>query len=421
VKKTYRNNVESIISAVQRRNVPILASTLVSNIKDQQPFISISDTTVPALLRGRWTSEVRRADSLMMSERWHEAVEHYTLATALDSLHAETWYKLGKALLNDGKYKEARDALTRAKDLDALRFRMSEDFQSTLLEICKSLRVPVARVDSTFEDRSPHGVIGRELILEHLHPNIEGYSLMAKTWVETIAREGLLVPVAEWDRGFDLTDEEYVNESGVTSFDEAVGRIRIAYLTGQWPFRAGEAQPAHFTVNRVDSIALRYVQKKISWQEARYEVAAYYQSRRQFEEARREAYAVSRIIPYSYEPILRIADYYLMEGKKDQASRMYLKSITVEDTPYARAKLGLVLLEQGEYEKAIENLQTAFLLHDGGRHTLPTAVVASNHYWLGYAYSQIGQVEKARNELRETLRANPDHAAARALLIRLGG
>jgi hypothetical protein len=92
-------------------------------------------------------------------------------------LNASGFYGLGLTEYALGRFDHARTLLKQAKDLDALRFRASEDFRQALKEACVTKRVPLAPVDSAFEANSPHGIIGQNLMLEHLHPNSKGYSL----------------------------------------------------------------------------------------------------------------------------------------------------------------------------------------------------------------------------------------------------
>lgn len=238
--KAYRDNLESIISVAQSHRVPILFSELVSNVKDHPPFHSVfSDQTTPDV-RIRWQTLKATADSLFAAGRYPEARELYRQCTSLDSLNASGFYELGLTEYALGRFDHARTLLKQAKDLDALRFRASEEFEHVLKDVCAEKGAALALVDSAFEANSPHGIIGGDLILEHLHPNINGYSLMAKVFAQTIAGFQLLGTIDSSTLSKIKDDDYYLSSSGVTVFDETVGRITIDLLTHKWPFVAAD-------------------------------------------------------------------------------------------------------------------------------------------------------------------------------------
>jgi len=418
-RETYRVNLLDMIHVAKDHDVPLLVSGLVSNLRDQPPFVSLVDTSIGPAKQREFAASVAAAESLMNVGKAKDATRLLAKAIAIDSNNAAAHYRLGRSYLETGSLGEARHAFIRAKDLDALRFRASEDFVAELRNLCKTLKVPVADVDSAFAAASPNSVIGHELIIEHLHPNVDGYALMARCWTETIARHHLLVDSTEWHWEADKNDKELLDLSGVTSFDRAVGRLRIAFLTSRWPFRQNQSQNEIKPTDPIEAIALRYIRKEIGWQEARYELAAHFVKKGNYESARKEAFAVARVIPYSYEPRLRIADYYLMEGRKEEAGKAYIECMVVEDNPYARSKLALILLEGRDFKNAAGHLERAFTLASPSQFPLPRAAEISNRFFLGYAYSQMGQKEKAREQLRIVLEKDPGHSRALDLLRQL--
>jgi tetratricopeptide (TPR) repeat protein len=408
-----------MIEEAHDSGIPIIFTAPVSSLRDQKPFQSLANPTATLEERRSWKMAQVTGDSLYGLGQHAESVPWYRKSLTHDSLYAGTWYRLGQALYQSGRYDEARAAFVSARDHDALRFRMSEEFASALREVCGSHHVPLARVDSVFMDSSPHGIIGHELILEHLHPNIEGYALMARTWTHTIATQGLLADKSEWRWNNEVDNEEYMRRAGVTRFDWTVGRIRVEYLRHRWPFEAARTAYEFTPTTEVDSIAQQYVGKKIWWQEARYALAARYIKRRDFEAARMEVLAVAKVIPFSFWPRLRFADCYLMEGKKEEAMKAYLDCIAIEDNPYARSKLALILIERSDFPEAITQLQSAFQLDATTNHKLPTDVAASNRYLLGYAYAQTQNMKEAKDQLHRALAINPNLLDAKELLERI--
>lgn len=416
---TYRENLERIIAAAARRNVPIVVSTLVSNLKDHPPFESVFADGASDDVKASWQTCMHAGDSLVAHHELTAAIEQYRRAAELDTMNAEAFFKLGRTLYEASRFDEARRALTRAKDLDALRFRMTEEFQDELLRICSALGAAVSRVDSSFAANSPHGIVGNELVLEHLHPNINGYFLMAKTWCQTIMANGMLVPPTDWRIDRNKTDLEYLQLSTASPFDSVVGKLKIDLLMQKWPFKKGE-QPFTFTPKTiVEEIAYRYVQGAVAWSDARYALAEAYAAAGEFERARNECLAVSKVIPFSYNPLLRVADYYAREGRMVEAKAAYWRCVTTEDNPFGRMKLGWRYLEEEKPDSALQQLRLAFEVNEHAPDRLSAQGAASGRYLLAVAYAKLGNITEAKLQLERSLAIQPDDADARELLRQL--
>jgi tetratricopeptide (TPR) repeat protein len=414
----YARNIEALILAARKAGVPIMFSALVSNLADQPPFLSENNPALSPAAAREFSALLHRADGLLHGNDVAAAAEAYRSAVSIDSMHAGAWFGLGQAYRHLGDSSGALECLTRARDLDALRFRMSGEFQEDLRTICRSHEVIVSPADSAFASSSPGGLVGNGLILEHLHPNTAGYTLLARSWARSITSNSLLGAAPPRSEGSfpDNSSEGHA----ITAFDSAVGRIRTAYLTRRWPFPEDKA--FRFTPeDAIEGIALRYVQKKIPWQSARYEAADFYIRQKQFLQARREASAVASVIPFSYEPWLRIADYYLLEGKRREARDGYLQSIEAEENPYAWSKLALLHLEDQQFNDVILALNNAFAAEGKTRYRLPPEAVVSNRYLLGYAYAKLQKRNDALRELKRVVALDPHHKGAKELLSILEG
>ncbi len=418
-KETYRDNLQEIITTARSNNVPVLFSTLVSNIKDHPPFrTTFSETTTPQD-RERWEHLIALGDRNVSKKNFQAAMEAYQRCIELDSLNATAFYKLGLVSYELQEFTESKKLLKRAKDLDALRFRATEEFQQELISICSSNNVPLARVDSTFDQHSPHGIIGQDLMLEHLHPNVKGYFLMGKTFAEAITRYNVLGRNLVGKQLTHQSDEEVWNVSGVTEFDQVLGKIRIDLLKHRWPFTSTNTAYRFIPNDSLEKIVFKYIKGYSYWSEARYELADYYQRTGDYQRARRECLAVLKVIPFSYQPLLRIADYYRMEGKRDSAKAAYARCIQTEDNPYARLKLAIILLEEERPEEAAAQIESAFAVAANTKIQLSSEVLASSYYLLGVAYAKAGKIDLAKANLQKSIAIDPTQEDAKSLLVQL--
>ena len=51
---------------------------------------------------------------------------------------------------------------------------------------------PIVDTDSVFRSKSTYGIVGDNLMTDHLHPTLEGYQLMGKIFFESMKSMGKL-------------------------------------------------------------------------------------------------------------------------------------------------------------------------------------------------------------------------------------
>mgnify|MGYP001611945538 CR=1 FL=1 len=411
--ETYVQNLQSMMDEAKSHGIPIMFSALVSNIRTQVPFAPLSST--PVERQKEYDSFQLAGDSSFANKDYSKAIVRYAQSVSMDSMNASGFFKLGVALTESGRIEDGRLVLSKAKDLDAIRFRASEDFQRALFKVCTENEVPVARSDSAFEANSAQGIVGSELMTEHVHPNIEGYFIMAKTWFSTIRNRRLLARGIAWSPS-DKPDDEFRILAPITDFDKTVGHIRIQTLLHHPPFAPSGAQFEFVPNGDVERIAYSYARQQIYWSDARYKLAEFYASQRDYRRARAECLAIAKVVPTAYQPMLQMADYYSMEGKAKEAEANYLESIKREDNPFARFKLAYLLLHQERAGDAASQLEDAFRLSSNQRFSVKPDAVQLGRYLLGVAYAKLGQFELATQNAQRVLETDPKHAATLDLL-----
>ncbi|MFN0157724.1 MAG: tetratricopeptide repeat protein [Bacteroidota bacterium] len=419
-REIFKENLERIIASTREQNVPIIFTSLVSNLKDQKPFAPIFAEATSDSSRAHCQSLLTQSESLLESGNASTAEQKSLTALALDCTYAATHFMLGRISLALQDFGTAREQFVMAKDFDALRFRASTEFENDLIAVCKANGVPVARADSAFLHASPDGIVGTNLILEHLHPNIDGYFLMAKTIANTI-RHSHLVTKVSWHDDAAESDSVLMEHSMVSEFDKILGRIKIDLLMQRWPFteKTGEER---FTPNGpAEELVYRYVRGNIAWSDARYALADYYAGIKRYDLARKECLAVSKVLFFSYQPLLRVADYFRDEGKNDDAKRAYEQCLHVEENPFARMKLAIMFLEEERPVEAEQEIRRAFDAAQRGHHKLSVSASSSARYLLGVVLAQQNKYREARESLQHSLTLQPDHREAAELLQQLQG
>ncbi|MBM2841554.1 MAG: Tetratricopeptide repeat protein [Bacteroidetes bacterium] len=418
-REIYRENLLRLIQTSKAQNVPILFSTLVSNWRGQKPFVSTFDARTSQEQRESWQRLMIEGDSLIARGKGLEAAQAYEKATQIDSMNADAYFKLGTALYEIARFDDAKQALLQARDRDALRFRATTEFENDLKEMCNQNNVPIARVDSAFMRVSPRGILDNGLFVEHVHPNVDGYFLMAKTFCQAIEQHGLLVPPSAWVDTNGNSDSVFMDLSRVTEFDRAVGKVKIDLLKRRWPFQTGTVNYEFVASNPVESVVFRMMKGGIAWSDARYLLAEFYARNKQFDLARKECLAVAKVIPFHYEPLLRYADYYAAEGKGDSAKAAYKHCFETDDNPFARIKYAMQLLEEENANAAVGQIDTAFIIDARGKYKVPEQVAAMGRYLLGLGYAKMGSYALAKENAERALAIDPSSEEARDLLAQL--
>ena len=99
---------------------------------------------------------------------------------------------LGHVYLAQGHQDKAKRSFTRARDLDILPIRAPSEINETIKSVAKETDVILADFETAFQDCDPKSVIGKPMIVEHLHPSNEGYYLIASHLTHIILKEGFL-------------------------------------------------------------------------------------------------------------------------------------------------------------------------------------------------------------------------------------
>jgi tetratricopeptide (TPR) repeat protein len=322
-KEQFRSNLEEILQKAGQANVPVVLSELVSNVGDQSPFRSVQSDTFPP---------------------------------------AEQVYQEAQQLEVRGDYKKARQLYLRAKDLDALRFRATEDFNTIIHELSLKYNVPVVPMRRIFEKHSPHGIVGNELILDHLHPNMDGYFLMADGFYQTL-REGKYIST-KWDSNRIQSSNAYRKDWGMTTLDTVYGNLRTRWLKGGWPFQPKNFQnrslETYTPKNKVDSVALEMlVSKKIGVEVGHMYLANYYRDRKEYRKAYNECRALIYTIPQEVVFYEGAAEMLFKLNKEQEALPILEESLRFRKNDFAIKHLARLYLQQGNVNKALFYLSKA--------------------------------------------------------------
>jgi tetratricopeptide (TPR) repeat protein/lysophospholipase L1-like esterase len=326
----YEKNLSKILSMAQNKDVPVFISNLVSNVRDLQPFKSLPDGD---------------------------------LKPAID------YYKKAQQLEANGEYNEAKKFYTLARDYDCIRFRASSDINTLIEKLAQQHKAQLVNTLHQFEINSPNGLVGNNLLTEHVHPNIEGYFIMAESFYKALVSSSLFeVPANPFAA---RTAQDFMLNYGFTELDYLVGLHRVTNLSYHWPFKEETGEFIDYRViykpsSTIDSLAFNVmVSKEESMTDAHQKLAKIHEKSGNIEDASREYLSVALINPYWPANFRKVGDLMLYSRDLPNAQKYYSRSLEYgEESFYAHFRLGEIFLIKNELDKAIAHFEKAHPLAD---------------------------------------------------------
>jgi lysophospholipase L1-like esterase len=224
----FETNLDALLGKYRAAGVPVFIGTLASNERDQPPLAIQAETGTEA-------------------------------ASA-----AETAYHAAQDAEAAGDVRAARDGYAWARDLDPLRFRAPSAFNEVVARVAERHGARLVDVHTAFVRASQNGLVGERLMLEHVHPNLDGYFLLADAFFDAMIEQGLpgKPEVA-------VPDEQARREIPVSDVDRWLGEYKVQRVRSAWPFTvAGRPYELPPTGSDGERLAQELYRQRITWAEA---------------------------------------------------------------------------------------------------------------------------------------------------------
>jgi len=316
----YKKNIKAILKKVNKKGIPVIISEVISNVRDLEPFCSVGAGEYPP---------------------------------------AADIFNKGRKSDHTGEYKKAKELYYRAKDLDCVRFRASEKINEIIQELAVRYEAYLVPMKDHFENKSFNGLIGNNLLTEHVHPNIDGYFLMADAFYNVITGNNI---IEKLDSSYFKASEYYRNNWGFTELDSIYADLKIRQLKGGWPFKPEniinnfiyEYKPASI-IDSLAYLAVRY--DDISLDIAHKKMAKFHITHKDFYKAAEEYYSLIKISPYNIRNYIEAGNLLLEVNEHNKALALFLSALKIKKEPYILSKIGELYYNKGEYKKAISFLE----------------------------------------------------------------
>jgi len=237
----FDRNMTELCGILNEEKIPVFLSTVVSNEKDLPPFVS--EGKGPGSARGYY--DAGRLD-LKNSD-----------ADPKENPHCDS----------------AREDFLKAKELDELRFRAPEAINTVIRRLAGQYPfVHLVDTQKWFEQYAECGIIGKETMMEHVHPNLLGYAIMAEAYYRVIRDQRLIGGKPARELSFD----QLRKEMPITRMDSLKGVYEIMMLRTGWPFDE-PINPKFKVDSSIEaSLAVKVALGRLVWTSAMGELFRYY-------------------------------------------------------------------------------------------------------------------------------------------------
>lgn len=222
--ENFKKNLEDILETGHKAGVPIILSTVGSNLKDCAPFASLHVAKLEEGQKAQWEQAYQEGMAMQNAGKYRGALEKYREAGGIDPQYAEVYFRAGECQLGLTNDSQALQEFKLARDYDALAFRADSRINGIIKAAARYGGKGVYYLDGAgiLGEDSPEKIAGNEVFFEHVHMNFRGNYLLGRGFAQVAAK---LLP--EWavkrDEGQWETEEECDRQLGLSTWD----RLRV--------------------------------------------------------------------------------------------------------------------------------------------------------------------------------------------------
>jgi len=350
-------------------------------------------------------------DILLKSSEYKTKTIICTLASNLEQQPLCTYsgcdslnQKFQEAISNDTT--EQKSMLQNIKDIDALRFRAPEIFNTIINEISTKHGVSIVDIQGIFEDVSPNEIIGHNLMVDHLHPNSNGTKLIAESLFHEIVNMKIVSEVDQ--KSFsDKLSSNLINYSEASSLDSVYAQLRNDYLKFYFPFSNRKRGKYDFKginiSSKSDYAALELFRNQTSWKNAHLNLAEEYLNQKNYQSFVKEMNVIIQDRPFDIKPYIAVITELLNVKENLLAKDVLLQLHALKPSYYSSKKLGNIYFSDKLHNKAIYYYRKSLEY---------SKIDPEIFYNLSASYFSRKDLEKALNAIIRCLEIDPNYPNA---------
>ena len=424
----FRANLTDICATARSAGAPTIVCTVATNMKDCAPFASMHRADLDEAQKAKWEELYQAAIQYEKTKHYQKAVTCYAAAAEIDDGFADLYFRLGWLYQRRGS-EQAWEYFVRARDLDALRFRADSRINAAIREVAaaeagRGVVLVDAERELTMSPMTP-GVLGEELLHEHVHLNFDGNYELARAVFKAVSgqlpesiRSGAVATQP-------LAKERCAERLALTHLDRHRMRAGIWRTTGQPPFtnqsdhaqrrerrfrtlQQGQLRAMPPEDSRAVALRKAAIERNPDDLHARRGLAALLEEKGRYAESANHWRALLERLPEDPDARVGLGAALLGLARPDDAMAEFLEAVERSYDPVPlRDQIGTVLFAHGKQDDAIAQFRK--VLRDRPGYT-------KARISLGAVLYAKGQRDEAIAELIETVRLRGEDTETRGNL-----
>jgi len=366
--KQFEQNMDVILQECSNHNIPVLIGNLVSNLK-QKP-LQLSEGVA--------------------QEYFNEAINK----------------------LEEENFVEAKELFIKAKDNDLLKFRAVEEFNLIIDKLATRYDSEIVDIKQGFESESENSIVGNKLMVDHLHPNLEGYKLMGDIFFEVTDK----YLIEKFDKEKNVSPSainNYLEENFTfTRYDSTLAAIKIDILLNSFPFTKDRNYnyKQYPLENYADTLAMQSIEKELGWAAAHIQLFDYHFKRKEFSEAYKTLFSLMEDRPFYKSALYYGIEKLLSANQAKQAKHILVRNHRRLPDKFTSNELGKINLNEGNIKLANKLFNEALLYS-------PTD--PEIHYNLSRTYYALQDLPNAIKHIESCLTISPEYPSAKKIYEQL--
>ncbi len=420
--ENFKINLADILRAGHNAGVPMILSTVGSNLKDCAPFASLHAATLSETQKVEWDGIYQEGIALESAGDYRGALEKYAEANAMDPQYAELHFRAGRCQLALTNLDQALRDFELARDYDTLAFRADTRINQIIKDEAEANAdkgVYFLNASRILAQDSPENIPGNELFYEHVHLNFEGNYWLGRAFAEETAKllpksivahdkgkwasEGFCnrrLAVSSWDRyrvWQEILDriseppytEQLTHDASIKLCEQKLGELKFG-MDSESPEETQQLYKRALALAPTDSFLHQ-------------NFAQYLGAKGDLARATEEAQRVCQLLPQMPEEYNDIGKLLILQGKIDEAAQYFSHALAVRgDYVPALNGLGQILANQQKAKQAAVCFRHALRADPGDVET---------YINLGFLEQNQGNVKQAAVYYQRAARLQPQSPA----------
>jgi len=186
-RREYEEDLRKIVALCAGRGVPMIVCTVPSNLRNAPPF-AMEPRSV--LSREELCARLDELIAMHASGRHEDALAGARQVLLREERAAPFHYLAAKCLDGLGRIPEARRCYLLAKDTDAFPHRAQTSFNETVRRVAAETPAELFDAEALLGRLALDGIPGKDLFVDHCHPNREAHLRLAEGLREVVRELG---------------------------------------------------------------------------------------------------------------------------------------------------------------------------------------------------------------------------------------